>query len=300
MRTQKEVRQRAPAWFAALLALNFGLMVYDARDPETQQRVIRVWLQTAVAPFQQATSSVGGAGQGFFASFSNMRSAVFDNESLRLRVAELESELRNREVAVAENERLRGLLDLRESGAYETVMARVIGRDPSAWFGAVTINRGSQHGVELNMPVVTAAGVVGRIVLVSPWSAQVMLLTDERAGAGAVIGQLGASTAVGIVQGLGREGLLEMRYVSGLEKIAQGDFVLTTGQDRIYPPGLSVGTVAEVKDGTATAAHTIYVRPSAELNALRQVAVLRYRPPQRETTPAETTPENQRQRRNSE
>jgi len=297
MRTQKEVRQRAPVWLAALLALNFGLMIYDARDPETKQRVIRVWLQTVVAPFQQATSSVGGAGQGFFASFSNMRSAVADNEALRLRVSELESELRNREVAVAENERLRGLLDLRESGGYETVMARVIGRDPSAWFGAVTINRGSLHGIELNMPVATAAGVVGRVVLVSPWSSQVVLLTDERAGAGAVIGQLGASTAVGIVQGLGREGLMEMRYVSGLEKVAPGDFVLTTGQDRIYPPGLSVGTVAEVKDGTATAAHTIYVRPSAELNALRQVAVLRYRPPQRENTPAETTPENQRQRR---
>lgn len=297
MRTQKEVRQRAPAWFAVLLVLNCGLMIYDARDPETKQRMIRVWLQTAVAPFQQATSSVGGAGQGYFASFLSLRTAAAENEAMRLRISELESELRNAQVAVAENERLRGLLDLREAGGYETVMARVIGRDPSAWFGAVTINRGSQHGVELNMPVVTAGGVVGRVVSVNPWSSQVILLTDERAGAGAVIGQLGASTAVGIVQGLGREGLLEMRYVSGLEKIAPGDFVLTTGQDRIYPPGLSVGTVAEVKEGTATAAHTIYVRPSAELNALRQVAVLRYRPPQRENTPAETTPEIQRQRR---
>lgn len=297
MRTQKEVRQRAPIWLAALLALNFGLMIYDARDPETKQRMIRVWLQTAVTPFQQVTSSVGGAGQGFLSGFLNMRTAVAENEALRLRVSELESELRNREIAVAENVRLRGLLDLRETGGYETVIARVIGRDPSAWFDAVTINRGSLHGVELNMPVVTAAGLVGRIVLVNPWSAQVVLLTDERAGAGAVIGQLGASTAVGIVQGLGREGLMEMRYVSGLEKIAPGDFVLTTGQDRIYPPGLSIGTVAEVKDGTATAAHTIYVRPSAELNSLRQVAVLRYRPPQRESAPAETPPETQRQRR---
>ena len=296
MRTQREVRQRAPVWLAVLLVLNFGLMIYDARDAETKQRVFRVWLQSAAAPFQQASSSMSGAGQGFFESLWNMRSSHAENEELRLRVAELESELRSREVARVDNERLKGLLDLRDAGEFETIAARVIARDPSAWFGSVTINRGSTQGVELNMPVVTAGGIVGRTVSVGPWSAQVMLITDERAGAGAVIGQLGASNALGIVQGLGKNGLLEMRYVSGLEKVATGDYVLTTGQDRIYPPGLSVGTITEVKEGTATAAHTIYVRPAAELNALKQVAVLKYRPPQRDAAPAETLPNLERRR----
>lgn len=298
MRTQKEVRQRAPVWLAGLLALNFALMSYDARDTETKQRMFRVWLQTLAAPFQQATTSVSGAGQGFFESLWNMRQAQAENEGLRLRIAGLESELRNREVAAAENERLRGLLDLREAGNFETVTARVIARDPSAWFNAVTINRGSVHGVELNMPVVTAGGLVGRIVSLGPWSAQVMLITDERAGAGAIIGQLGVSSAIGTIQGVGRNGLLEMRYVSGLEKVAVGDFVLTTGQDRIYPPGLSVGTITQVEEGTATAAHKIYVQPAAPLGALKEVAVLRYRPPQRETeAPAEALPNLERQRR---
>lgn len=297
MRSEKEVRQRAPVWLAGLLVLNFALMSYDARDTGTKQRMFRVWLQSAAAPFQQATTSVGGAGQGFFESLWNMRQAQTENEELRGRVTELENELRNRDGAAAENERLRGLLDLREAGNFETVAARVIARDPSAWFNAVTIDRGSAHGVELNMPVVTSGGIVGRVVSVAPWSAQVMLITDERAGAGAIIGQLGASSAIGTVQGVGKNGLLEMRYVSGLEKVAVGDFVTTTGQDRIYPPGLSVGKITQVEEGTATASHKIYVQPSAQLGALKEVAVLRYRPPQREPeAPTETLPNLERRR----
>ena len=71
------------------------------------------------------------------------------------------------------------------------------------------------------------------------------------------------------------------RFVSGLEKVEVGDYVLTTGQDGIYPAGLNVGEVIEVKHGTATQPHVIYVRPSARLDQLEHVAVLRYHPPQR-------------------
>ena len=78
-----------------------------------------------------------------------------------------------------------------------------------------------------------------------------------------------------------QSGLVEMRFVSGLEKVEVGDHVLTTGQDGIFPAGLSVGEVIEVRHGTATQPHVIYVRPSARLDQLEHVAVLRYHPPQR-------------------
>jgi rod shape-determining protein MreC len=108
-----------------------------------------------------------------------------------------------------------------------------------------------------------------------------MLITDEKAAAGAVVGQLGESGALGSVSGLGKAGLVEMRYVSGLQKVEVGDYILTTGQDGIYPAGLNVGEVLEVKHGTATQPHQIYVRPSARLDQLEEVAVLLYHPPQR-------------------
>jgi rod shape-determining protein MreC len=116
-----------------------------------------------------------------------------------------------------------------------------------------------------------------------------MLITDEKAAAGGIVGQLGSSGALGSVRGLGNSGLVEMRYVSGLQHVAAGDYVLTTGQDGIYPAGLNIGEVIEVKGGTATQPHQIYIRPSARLDQLMEVAVLLYRPPQR-PAPDQTLP----------
>jgi rod shape-determining protein MreC len=287
--TQREIRQRAPVWLVVLLAANFGLMSWHARDPVTKQSVIRVWAQAALSPFQRGVTGVGGFGLNVFERFANMRTAEAENERLRARLAEAENELRDGRQARDENERLKGLLGFRQDASYETVPARVIARDPSVWFNSVIINRGTAHGVDLNMPVATPEGVVGRVVAVSPLSSQVMLLTDERAAAGAAVGQLGQSNAIGSVRGFGKNGLLEMRYVSGLETVNVGDYVVTTGQDGIYPPGLNVGTVVEVTPGTVTTPHTIRVKPGARLDSLREVLVLAYRPP-KPSAPERTLP----------
>jgi rod shape-determining protein MreC len=287
IRTQKEIRQRAPIWLLVLLLLNFVITAVDAREDGTKQRLIRVWAQTLASPFQRATSSVGGTSTGLFQKILHFRSTAAENEQLRERVDKLDLELRNAREAANDNERLKGLLGLKERTGYDFVAARVIARDPSAWFNTVTIGAGTSSGVELNMPVVTGGGIVGRVIAVSPWTAQVMLLTDDQAAAGAVVGQLGQSSALGPVKGLGQSGLVEMRYVSDLEKVAVGDYVMTTGQDGIYPAGLNVGQVVEVKRGSQS--HVIYIRPSARLDQLKEVAVLLYHPPPR-PVPDQTLP----------
>jgi rod shape-determining protein MreC len=293
--TQKEIRQRAPVWLLVLLAVNFGLMTWDARDADTRQRVIRVWAQAAAAPVQRAVSGLGGAGVGFFERLGNLRNAEAENYRLRERLVEAENELRQTRQAADENARLKGLLQFAQDVRYETVPARVIARDPSVWFNSLILNRGTSSGVDLDMAVATPEGIVGRVVAVGPLTAQVMLITDERAAAGAVVGQLGASEAVGSVRGYGRNGLLEMRYVSGLAPLEVGDHVVTTGQDRIYPPGLPVGQVVELTPGSATTPHTIRVKPGARLDSLQEVLVLRYRAPQR-TAPERTLPNVERSR----
>lgn len=272
-----------------LLFGNVVIMAIDARDSDSRQRVVRVWAQTFASPFQNATSSVGGATSGFFHQFLNFRSTAIENQDLKQQLAQKEVELRNIHEQAVENERLKGLLNLKEQTGYDSVPARVIARDPSIWFNTITINRGSSAGVTINMPVVTSEGIVGRVITVSPWSSQVMLVTDEKAGAGAVVGQLGQSGALGSVRGRPDLGLIEMRYVSGMEKVETGDYVRTTGQDAIYPPGLNIGEVVDVKSGTATQAHQILIRPTARLEHLEDVAVLLYHPPQR-TAPEQTLP----------
>ena len=287
--TQKEIRQRAPLWLVVLLVANFGLMSWNAKDAETGEPVVKAWVQSVFTPVQTATTGVGGAGVGFFRRLADMRRAQAENEALRGRLAAAENELREARQARDENERLKRLLDFTKDVSYQSIPARVVARDPSVWFNSLVINRGSTSGIDLDMPVVTPEGIVGRVVGVGPVSAQVMLITDERAAAGAVVGQLGQSNALGSVRGYGKNGLLEMRYVSGLETVNPGDYVVTTGQDRIYPPGLNVGTVVEVVPGSATTPHTIRVKPGARLDSLQEVAVLNYRPPQR-TAPERTLP----------
>src|SRR5439155_8481692 len=98
--------------------------------------------------------------------------------------------------------------------------------------------------------------------------------------AGAVVGKLG-SNALGSIKETGESGLLEMRYVSGLEKVQLGDQVVTTGQDGIYPPGYNVGQVVEVRPGSATQAQVIHIRPSAGIDRLKEIVVLQYKPPKR-------------------
>jgi rod shape-determining protein MreC len=287
--TQKEIRQRAPLWLVVLLVANFGLMSWNAKDSASGQPVVRTWAQSLFTPVQSATTGVGGAGVGFFRRLADLRQAQAENESLRQRVAEAENALREARQARDENERLKKLLDFTKDVTFQSIPARVVARDPSVWFNSLIINRGSTSGVDLDMPVVTPEGIVGRVVGVGPVSAQVMLITDERSAAGAVVGQLGQSNALGSVRGFGKNGLLEMRYVSGLETVNPGDYVVTTGQDRIYPPGLNVGTVVEVIPGSATTPHIIRVKPGARLDSLQEVAVLNYHPPQR-TAPERTLP----------
>ena len=278
IRTQREIRQRAPWWFFGLLALNVALMTYDARDDSTKQRKIRTVAQSLAYPIQRGASGVGNFFGGLFGGFGELRRASAENQQLRAQVEQMQNELRDTRQKAAQADRLEKLLNLTQTSSYQTVTAQVIARDPSMWFDSISIDKGRWAGVEINMPVVTADGIVGRVVSTGPLNSQVMLLTDEKSGAGAVVGQLGTSNAVGSIKGMGENGLLDMRYVSGLEKVQTGDTVYTTGQDGIYPVGLTVGQVVELHPGTATQTQVIHIRPSAGLDRLKEVMVLQYHP----------------------
>jgi rod shape-determining protein MreC len=222
------------------------------------------------------SNSVGGV----VGTVSQMQTAVGENETLRERVSQLETEKISNQKLQAENERLKSLLNLTKSGGYNSVSAEVIARDPSVWFDLVTINRGSSSGIAINMPVVTGEGVVGRVIATSPVTSQIILLTNDKSAVGAIVGQIGASNAFGLIRGKGRD-VLEMNHVSGQEKVEVGSVITTTGQDRIYPTGLKVGEIIEVKTGSVSSSQTIFVKPTANLGSLREVAVLLYTPPAR-------------------
>jgi len=274
IRTQREIRQRAPWWFFGLLALNVALMTYDARDDSTKQRKIRTVVQSIAYPIQRGASTVGNLFGGLFGGIGELRRASVENQKLRAQVEQMQTELRDTRQKAAQTDRLEKLLNLTQQSSYQTVTAQVIARDPSVWFDSLSIDKGRWAGVEINMPVVTSDGIVGRVVSTGPLNSQIMLVTDEKSGAGAIVGQLGTSNAMGSIKGMGENGLLDMRYVSSLEKVQMGDTVYTTGQDGVYPAGLTVGQVVEIHPGSP---QTIHIRPSAGLDRLKEVTVLQYR-----------------------
>ena len=123
--------------------------------------------------------------------------------------------------------------------------------------------------------------MVGRVTAVSPLTAQIDLITRDKSGLGAIVGELGSSNALGVVKGTGDKDVLEMNYVPGYEPVKVGDIVYTTGQGGVYPPGLKLGEVVEVRTGSATVPHQIFIRPSAKIYSMQEVAILLYTPPPR-------------------
>src|SRR6478672_589375 len=280
-RSQQEVWKLTP-WLVLILLLgNFILMAFDAREITSGQRVIRTWTQTVADFVQSPVTTMTSSVSGYVGSIANLRNAQDENSQLKQRVEELELELKSKEGLTSENERLKALLDLKEQSKYKVLTARIIGRDPSVWFDSSIINRGSFDGVKLNMPVVANGGLVGRITAVSPLTSQVDLITRDKSGLGAVIGEIGSSTALGVVTGTSKRDLLEMKYVSGSTDVQVGQAVFTTGQDGIYPPGIKVGDIVQIISGSATTPHQIFIQPAAKLGSIQEVGVLLYEPPPR-------------------
>ena len=263
-----------------LLLFNFILMAYDAKTA-SQERVIRVWTQVAADFVQSPVTTVSSSVNNYFRSISSLRTAQSENDLLKQRIQELEVEVQQKEDLSSENGRLKSFLELKEQSPYKILAAQIIGRDPSVWFDTSIINRGSLDGVKLNMPIVTNGGLVGRVVAVSPLTAQIALITKDKSGLGAVVGELGNSNALGVVSGSGKKETLEMGYVPGSVEVQTGGIVYTTGQDGIYPAGLKLGEIVEVRSGSATVPHQIFIKPSANLYAMQEVAVLLYEPPPR-------------------
>ena len=255
-------------------------MAYDARA-ENEERVIRVWTQAVAHFIQSPITSVSTAVKGYGDYFLNLRTAESENSKLKKEVQELQVEVqKNKELSV-ENKRLKTLLELKQESTYRILTAQIIGRDTSIWFNAAVVNRGSLDGVKLNMPIVINGGLVGRVTAVSPLTAQFQLITGDKSGLGGIVGEIGSSNALGVIRGAGGRSRLEMSYVPGDITVSVGDSVYTTGQGGVYPAGLKVGEVEEIREGSASVPHQIFIKPSAKISAMQEVAILLFTPQER-------------------
>jgi rod shape-determining protein MreC len=147
----------------------------------------------------------------------------------------------------------------------------VISADPTPWFHTVTINKGAEDGVTVNMAVIAPQGVVGRIVgEVAPRAARVQLLIDRNAAAGAMIER---SRAAGVVVGGTGDPPLIMEYVSNQADVKIGDTVVASGIDGIFPRGFVIGRIVLAEPGRG-GSRTIRVQPAVDFALIEEVLVV--------------------------
>jgi rod shape-determining protein MreC len=257
--------------FAAAVGVQLLLLAFQIRR-ENNVRLIRVWTADVFTPLDSAgTTSIGWLGH-LWHGYIDLLGTHAENQRLNARVDQLQLEVDRLRSQAAEAARLAALLDFRQSHTSLSLLgARVIGANPAPSTRVVYIDRGKNSGVERDMAVITADGVVGKILEIYPDSAQVLLITDRESGVGAL---LASTRTEGVAKGTGSL-VLNLDYVAS-EKVLPGELVLTSGLDQIFPKDLPVGKVLAMQPGSPF--ERIEVEPAAHLNRLEDVLVILNRP----------------------
>ncbi len=223
-----------------------------------------------IGPFQTAIYKVSNYVGGFWEKYIALLHVREENEQLRQELLQYKTANIEYREAVATNVRLQKLLELKESLPPPTLTADIVGKDPSLWFRTLTINRGSSDGVQKGMPVVTVEGVVGQVLTSSPNYSKVLLATDPNSA----IEIITQKTRVqGIVKGLGRDAF-GLHYVLKSAEVEKGDYVLTSGLGGVFPKGLMVGTVTEIRKSRRGMFQDIEIQPAVDFTQLEHLIII--------------------------
>lgn len=171
---------------------------------------------------------------------------------------------------LATHERLQELLQFKETTNHPMLAAQVISRDPSGWFKSILINKGRSSGLQLNMSVVNAQGVVGRIVSVSADYAMVLLLIDQNSAVDSLIQR---SRERGMVRGQSARAC-KLDYLPRRSDVVVGDVVITSGLGGVFPKGVPIGRVENVVEVPGELFNDVEIRPSVDFGKLEEVLVV--------------------------
>ena len=271
-------RFKNPLVLIALLlvqAVGLATQVRRPSDPlhpdGTNVRLLRLWAEMVVSPFEKATAASGHAVRSGWTNYINLRQVRRQNEDLQKELAQLKLERAAISEDAVEAQRLRHLLDFRQHYISKTVAAQVIGTSGSDQSRLLLLNKGSDDGLKPGMPVITPDGVVGKLRDVFASTAQLLLLNDPTSGAGVF---LQTTRTRAVLKGTAT-GSLIINNLAADDRIKPGEQVLTSGGDQVYPRGLAVGTIESITPDREHQPYTLIVlKPSANLYRLEEVLVI--------------------------
>ena len=254
--------------FLQVLGLAMQVKRSGGNDVE-DTRLIRIWGVGAITPFERilvwAQNSTGNVWHNYF----YLRGVRAENRQLKEQIEQMRLEQVRLSEDAAQARRLQTLLAFKEQFISRTVAAQVIGSSGSDLSRIIYIDKGENAGIKRDMAVMTSDGIVGKVIVVFPSVSQVLLISDQSSGVGAILEK---TRLQGVLRGTANGEVVLERVMSD-EQVPVGETVLTSGGDQIFPKGLPVGTVTKVGNGKDLFLN-IKIKPAANLSKLEEVLVL--------------------------
>lgn len=273
--TELFIARRRLLVFVGLFFLAAAMLTNQVHSPDRRQiGPLGAAVLAVLMPIQIGMVRVIDALERSWTLYTEIGRLRTENARLRQQVDVMREETsRLREQALA-TQRLERLLQLRGQTPYQTSAARVIARDPTAWFNTLVIDRGARDGIRRNAPVATTEGLIGRVIEVTATTSRVLLIGDSRSAVGVVVQ---GSREVGVVEGRGGM-TLHLRYLAPNATIRVGDIVATSGLGGIFPRGLVVGSIVKIAKEESGLLLEADVRPAAPLDRVEEVLILKLSP----------------------
>jgi rod shape-determining protein MreC len=249
-----------------------GLAMQVKRSSEMQEKdatLIRIWAVGALSPFERGLVWVRNSTGSVWHNYFYLRGVRAENRELKAEIEKMRLEQVRLNEDAAQAHRLQNLLAFKEQYVAKTVAAQVIGSSGNDFSRVVTIDKGESSGIRRDMAVITADGIVGKVLFVYPSLSQVLLINDQTSGVGAILDK---TRLQGVLRGTAN-GEVALERVMSDEDVAIGEHLVTSGGDQIFPKGLPVGTVSKVGKGKDLFLN-IRIKPAANLSKLEEVLVL--------------------------
>lgn len=271
---QVAVERRPTLLFVIVLAVLFLIMSTSQRTRvvgETRTLFERS-VMTLFSPVPRTVNDIGQRVLDVYHGYLDMRREVAENVMLRRKVAELTTDNLTLRRSSGDLSRMRSILSYSEQYMMPTILGEIIMLDTAGRFKSAVIDRGSDHGVEVNDVVVHPSGLVGRVVLTTRDMAKIQVLVDKGFSVGVLVER---SRRQGVVRGSDR-GLLRLDYIPNMTDVAVGDAILTAGIDGVFPKGIVVGRVVRVDEGSDLF-RRIEVQPAVDFGSIEEVLILHTR-----------------------
>jgi rod shape-determining protein MreC len=259
---------------AVLVLASVTLLTVGLRDAPVV-RDVREGASAVISPVEGAADAVTRPFRNAWHGVTDYEDLRDENEQLRQQVADGDASEVRQSDAEQQLSELSAALDLPYAADVPTVAARVVSGPRSNFSHAVEIDKGTDDGLAVGMPVVTGAGLVGRISRASGSDATVELLTDPDYRVGV---RVASSGELGTARGRGRDEPMTVDTAIDIDaEVADGTGLVTSGVDRsAYPAGIPVGEVTSTRQGSGGLALDLVIEPLADIDNLSYVSVMRW------------------------